>query len=141
MLPRIFKRRYKSTCRAMVSKSESTIPAPISTEGERGIQVMVHGDDFISSGSRCALAWLRTILEARFELMTAVVGHGASDAREGRALNRIIRTTADGWEYEGDQRHADFYSISAEPDRVESPCHPLEKTRRRKRRRRRSLRP
>ena len=69
---------------------------------------MVHGDDFISSGSRCALAWLRTILEARFELKTAVVGHGASDAREGRALNRIIRTTADGWEYEGDQRHADL---------------------------------
>ena len=28
--------------------------------------------------------------------------------REARILNRIIRVTADGWEYEADQRHAEL---------------------------------
>ena len=60
---------------------------------------MVHRDDFIFSGSRC-------VLEARLELKTTVVGHGASDAREGRVL--IIRAPVDWWEYEGDQRHAEL---------------------------------
>ena len=88
MLLQISKGRYASACRAMVSRSESAIPDPVSTE--RGIRVVVHGKDCISSGTRCALAWFRTILEVRSELKTTVVGHGASDAREGRVLNRII---------------------------------------------------
>ena len=100
MLLHISKRRYANTCRAMVSSSESTIPDRASTE--RRIRVVVHGKDCISSGSKCALAWFRAILEVRSELKTTVVGHGASDAREGRVLNRIIWATADGWEYEGD---------------------------------------
>ena len=84
MLLQISKGRYASTCRAMVSRSESTILDPVSTE--RGIRVVVHGKDCISAGSRCALAWFRTILEVRSELKTTVVGHGASDARESRVL-------------------------------------------------------
>ena len=30
------------------------------------------------------------------------------EAREARILNRVIRVTGRGWEYEADQRHADL---------------------------------
>ena len=59
----------------------------------------------ISSGPKCALALLRIILEAKkFQLKTTVVGHHASEPREGRVPKGIIRSTAEGCEYEGDQR-------------------------------------
>ena len=30
------------------------------------------------------------------------------EVREGRVLSRVLRVTNRGWQYEGDQRHADF---------------------------------
>ena len=94
---------------------------------------MVRGDDFISSGSWCALVWLMTLLEARFDLKTTVVGRGASDAREGCVLNSIIRVAADGWAYEDDQRHAEGIVQALNLTKA-NPVATLEKTRRRRRR-------
>ena len=64
---------------------------------------MVHGDDFVSSGTREHLQWLRSKLEQRFEMKTTVIDHRQGEAKEGRILNRVH-----GWEYEEDQRHSDL---------------------------------
>jgi hypothetical protein len=74
----------------------------------RHIRTLVHGDDFSSVGSSRELRWMRLTLEARFEISTKVVGQWPGMVEEARLLNRIIRRTEDGWEYEADQRHAEL---------------------------------
>ena len=68
--------------------------------------MMLHGDDFATVGSVEDAEWLRKKLEERFELKTTVIGK--EEEREGRILNRVIRYTDKGWEYEADQRHTEF---------------------------------
>ena len=43
-------------------------------------------------------------------MKTQVVGHSGKEgvAREARILNRLVRATRDGWEYECDQRHVEI---------------------------------
>ena len=33
---------------------------------------------------------------------------GSKHAKEGKVLNRVIRITESGWEYEADQRHGEL---------------------------------
>ena len=56
---------------------------------QRGLRVMVYGDDFISTGSR--------------EFF-----HRKGEALDGRVFNRVIRACFTGWEYDGDQRYAEL---------------------------------
>ena len=86
------------------------------------LRTMVHGDDFVSAGTREAVRAFRRQLEKRFEIKTQVIGSGRGvrtdvrrtdnaepdEVQEGRVLNRIVRWTQDGWEVEPDQRHADI---------------------------------
>ena len=53
---------------------------------------------------------MKAKLSARFEIKTTVVGPNEQDGevKEARILNRVIRVTDQGWEYEADQRHADL---------------------------------
>ena len=37
-----------------------------------------------------------------------MIGTGVGEVREARVLNRILRITEPGWEYEPDQRHAEM---------------------------------
>ena len=70
---------------------------------------LVHGDDFVSTGDRWGLQKLREALEGRYKIKTQIIGRGGGEeVLEARALNRIIRATPDGWEYEPDQRHVDL---------------------------------
>ena len=85
---------------------------------------LVHGDDFVSVGSRHAARQFQSRLEARFEIKTQVIGAvekeggacASSDStrpkdqcvQEGRVLNRVVRWTPQGWEVEPDQRHVDL---------------------------------
>ena len=50
---------------------------------------------------------MQTKLDNRFEMKSSVVGHSnlPGVVSEGKILNRIIRTTTNGWEYECDPRH------------------------------------
>ena len=74
-----------------------------------GITTLVHGDDFISEGDDDMMNKFRVALEARFKIKTQMVGLGGGEEQsEARALNRVIRATEDGWEYEPDQRHIDL---------------------------------
>ncbi len=72
---------------------------------DRKIVCSVHGDDFTSSGPADALDWLETSIGKEYEITIGPrLGPGPQDAKEGRALNRIIRW-CDGYiAYEADPR-------------------------------------
>ena len=72
------------------------------------IQTLIHGDDFVSVGNRKDIKKFKEQIESRFEIKTTIVGDALEENKEGRVLNRIIRITETGWEYEPDQRHADM---------------------------------
>ena len=48
------------------------------------------------------------MLSARLQIKITTVGANEKDGevKEARILNRVIRVTSEGWEYEADQRHA-----------------------------------
>ena len=72
------------------------------------MKTLVHGDDFISSGCTRGLRLLQERLEKRFEIKTSIVGNETGQVKEARVVDRVIRITEDGWEYEPDQRHAEL---------------------------------
>ena len=63
--------------------------ASTSFHAVRGLKVMVHRDDFASSGTREHLQWLRSKFEQRYEIKTSVIGHRQGEAKEGGVLNRV----------------------------------------------------
>ena len=75
---------------------------------DRDIKTMVHGDDFVSSGAEEELRWLEAQMKGRFEIKTQILGHGQNLEKEGKILNRVLRVTEKGWEYEADQRHGEI---------------------------------
>ena len=75
---------------------------------ERDIDLVVHGDDFITTGDGADLQWLKTVFESKFEISTNVIGHEPGDEKQLKVLNRIITVEADGYTYEPDARHAEI---------------------------------
>ena len=74
----------------------------------RGIMTSVYGDDFTNTGSKRELDWFLGQLKDRYELIeNARLGPGSGDDKETRVLNRIIRWTDSGLEYEADPRQAE----------------------------------
>ena len=73
----------------------------------RKLKTMIHGDDFVTVGRRQDNEWFKNKMQKRFEIKTTVIGGGEDEEREGRVLNRVVRRTEEGWQYEGDQRHAE----------------------------------
>ena len=69
---------------------------------------LVHGDDFVCVADSDDLKWLKSQLSERFEIKTKLMGPKEGESREERILNRVIRVTKQGWEYEAGQRHADL---------------------------------
>ena len=68
----------------------------------------VHGDDFTTAGPKCELDWLKAEMSKRYELTENYrLGPGPKDTKEGKILNRIVRWTAEGLEYEADPRQAE----------------------------------
>lgn len=74
---------------------------------QRQIYLTVHGDDFTITGSEKDLSWLRMLMTTRYEIKSEMLGPEAHMSQEIRVLNRIIRWTPSGVEYEPDQRHAE----------------------------------
>ena len=74
----------------------------------KGIACSVHGDDFTSTGAKVELDWLEVQLESKYELRKGGrLGPGAQDAKELTVLNRVLRYTEEGFEYEADPRQAE----------------------------------
>ena len=70
------------------------------------VHLTVHGDDFTVVASAKQIAWLGEAMKKRNELKMEVLGPNAGETEEVRVLNRIIRWTRTGFEYEPDQRYA-----------------------------------
>ncbi len=82
-----------------------TSSACVFVQAERQIRVSVHGDDFTTVGAKCDLDWLETSMENKYELRKGGrLGPGKDDAKEILVLNRVIRYTSAGLEYEADPR-------------------------------------
>ena len=75
---------------------------------ERDIVCSVHGDDFTSSGPAKALDWFEQSIAKEYEVTIGPrLGPGPADAKEGRALDRVIRWCGDRIEYEADPRQVE----------------------------------
>ena len=75
---------------------------------EKGLRVLVHGDDFVGVGGRENLGKFREQLGERFGIKTSMLGLGPKEAKQGKVLNRIISVSEAGWTYEADQRHGEL---------------------------------
>ena len=74
----------------------------------RDIVCTVHGDDFTAVGPKSSLDWYEAELKKLYELKTGGrLGPGKDDDKEATCLNRVIRWTDDGLEYEADPRQAE----------------------------------
>ena len=74
----------------------------------RNIATSVHGDDFTSVGPKRELDWIESALEGKCELRKGGrLGPEPDDAKEILVLNRVIRWTEAGLEYEADPRQAE----------------------------------
>jgi hypothetical protein len=75
---------------------------------DRDLVSSVYGDDFTTTGTKENLDWFLDSLKKKYELTeSARLGPGASDDKEARILNRIVRWTAEGLEYEADPRQVE----------------------------------
>ena len=72
---------------------------------EKGVVCSVHGDDFTSSGPKPALDWMEKVISEEYQITIGPrLGPGPQDAKEGRALNRVVRWCESHIEYEADPR-------------------------------------
>lgn len=79
----------------------------------RNVTCVVHGDDFTSLGDDDALDWVEGVLAESFDIkVRGRLGTGCPGDNEIRILNRIVRITEQGLEYEADPRHVDLITQS-----------------------------
>ena len=53
-----------------------------------------------------------------------MMGLKKGESREERILNRVIRVSEDGWQYEADQRHADLIIRETGVEKLSPLSHP-----------------
>ena len=74
----------------------------------RGLAISVHGDDFTTCGPKCEIDWFERLLEEKYELKKGGrLGPAPGDCKELTILNRVIRWTDHGVEYEADPRQGE----------------------------------
>ena len=97
----------------------------------RRIVVSVHGDDFTAAGSKQNLDWFEKQMKERYELKVGGrLGPGPTDDKEATVLNRVIRWTPQGLEYEADPRQVErlLEELELEGEGVKSVVTPGVKT-------------
>ena len=68
----------------------------------------MHGDYLTTAGPKSCLDWLESTPEAHYELKrSGRLGPGHQDDKEATVLNRGVRWTPQGLEYEADPRQAE----------------------------------
>ena len=76
----------------------------------RHIAISVHGDDFTATGPKRQLDWFEEMMRKHYELTVGGrLGPGPEDGREATVLNRVIRWTDKGIEYEADPRQVERF--------------------------------
>ena len=66
------------------------------------------GGAYCSARIRSSLKALQAKLQEQYELTANFVGRGPDEDLEGQILNRIVRYTDDGFEFECDPRHCEL---------------------------------
>ena len=82
----------------------------------RGVNLTVHGDDFLVLGSQGAMHWFGDALKKAYDIKKEIVaaataataGDASNNVDEIWVLKRVIRWTSTGIEYEPDQRHVEI---------------------------------
>jgi hypothetical protein len=105
---------------------ESGVASPcIFHHAGRDLTVVVHGDDFTCLGNDTNIDWYEAELAKHFELKRrGRLGVGCTGDNEIRILNRIVRVTDRGLEYEADLRHVDLIAESLEITNAKSAASP-----------------
>ena len=81
---------------------------------KRKLRCLVHGDDFIVSGTQGNLEWLHRALAQHILLKrVGILGLSAEDGdvAELKILNRVLRMGPGGVRYEADPRHAEILAM------------------------------
>ena len=98
---------YTGVLEAMGFQRGAASPCVFNHAGRR-IYLAVYGDDFTARGRKDDLDWYEEQMKVNFELtVKARLGYAPEDDKEARILNRIVRVTSEGAEYEADPRHAE----------------------------------
>ena len=71
----------------------------------RQMEVITHVDDFFITGTDDNLAWMRSSMEAKFEVTAKRFGPDAGDEREATFLGRRLVWGSSGISYEADPKH------------------------------------
>ncbi len=87
---------------------------------QRNIYLTVHGDDFTLTGNQQQMEWVRDQMKAKYEIKDKIIGPAMRMCKEARILNRTIRWTNEGIEYEPDRRHADLIIKEVIPEGAKS---------------------
>ena len=101
---------YRTALETMGFKRGRASPCVFYHAG-RQVFLTVHGDDVLATGSANSSSWFERSLLTTSE--GKVKGRLQKPGDELRILNRIARRTADGYEWEADQRHAEMIVASA----------------------------
>ena len=71
-----------------------------------GVRVVVHGDDFTCSGRRKELEAVRQKMREWYDIKDrGIMGSSVNEIKEVTILGRTVRWTAEGIEYEADEKH------------------------------------
>ena len=74
----------------------------------RGIAVSVHGDDFTATGPKSELDRFEQVMRQHYELTVGGrLGPGPADDKEATILNRVVRWSDEGIQYEADPRQVE----------------------------------
>lgn len=79
------------------------------------VRVVVHGDDFTMSGEREELEEMRGKMQKWYEIKDrGIMGSGLNEIRKVTILGRTVTWTAEGIEYEADEKHRKTLMKNAE---------------------------
>ena len=74
----------------------------------REIRIVVHGDDFVVTGSSRELEFVRKILSEKYPVkVRSIMGPGPGDEKEATILNRTIRWEGGEVSFEADPKHVE----------------------------------
>ena len=87
------------------------------------MKTLVHGDDFVSIGTKYSVVALNAKLRNRFDIKTCVIGSrwdstgrappqstgiGTGEVRGGKVLNRLVQYTEIGGELQANRYHTEM---------------------------------
>ena len=90
---------------------------------EWDMRVLVHGDDYPTSGHVGDPGWMKSLLEYQYTIQAQRVGNGVDRHIEGKILNRV-RWTPNGYEMKADPRHCELILKQLDIEKHQATQHP-----------------